>query len=287
MMKFSSLVIFTLVVVLLGSAGQLVLADSTQVSNTVSLSHLSVKLAYPSEVLPSQSITINIQATARDSFRLKSLEVQVYFADGNSLRRLTTATVSKDLYMSKGDQINKDIQTTVPADAPRTSLIALVSETATMTYYDYPYYYAYYPYYYYPSYYYGNYSYYYVYYPSYSYSSVTDDGIAPLSYIKATTPEYVSLQTAYQMLQQKLDQSQAENQQLNQTLDARQATINQLNSDIAALNQKFASAQGTITLLEVTSIILVGILVALAVYTFRERNRRAAGAAPEPSPPTA
>jgi len=281
MMKFSSLVIFTLVVVLLGSAGQLVLADSTQVSNTVSLSHLSVKLAYPSEVLPSQSITIDIQATARDSFRLKSLEVQVYFADGNSLRQLTTATVSKDLYMSKGDQINKDIQTTVPADAPRTSLIALVSETATMTYYDYSYYY------YYPPYYYRNYSYYYVYYPSYSYSSVTDDGIAPLSYIKATTPEYVSLQTAYQMLLQKLDQSQAENQQLKQTLDARQATINQLNSDIAALNQKFTSAQGTITLLEVTSIILVGILVALAVYTFRERNRRTAGAAPEPSPPTA
>src|SRR3990172_8828700 len=278
MMKFSSLVIFTLVVVLVGSAGQLVLADSTQVSNTVSLSHLSVKLAYPSEVLPSQSITIDIQATARDSFRLKSLEVQVYLADGNSLRQLTTATISKDLYMSRGDQINKDIQTTVPADAPRTSLIALVSETATMTYYDYPYYYAYY--YYYPS-------YYYVYYPAYSYSSVTDDGIAPLSYIKATTPEYVSLQTAYQMLQQKLDQSQGENQQLKQTLDARQATINQLNSDIAALNQKFTSAQGTITLLEVTSIILVGILVALAVYTFRERNRRTAGAAPEPSPPTA
>jgi len=281
MMKFSSLVIFTLVLVLLGSAGQLVLADSTQVSNTVSLSHLSVKLAYPSEVLPSQSITIDIQATARDSFRLKSLEVQVYFADGNSLRQLTTATVSKDLYMSKGDQINKDIQTTVPADAPRTSLIALVSETATMTYYDYSYYY------YYPPYYYRNYSYYYVYYPSYSYSSVTDDGIAPLSYIKATTPEYVSLQTAYQMLQQKLDQTQAENQQLKQTLDARQATINQLNSDIAALNQKFTSAQGTITLLEVTSIILVGILVALAIYTFREQNRRAAGAAPEPSPPAA
>jgi hypothetical protein len=280
-MKFSSLVIFTLVVVLVGSAGQLVLADSTQVSNTVSLSHLSVKLAYPSELLPGQSITINIQATARGSFRLKSLEVQVYFADGNNLRQLTTATVSKDLYMSKGDQINKDIQTAVPADAPRTALIALVSETATMTYYDYSYYY------YYPPYYYGNYSYYYVYYPSYSYSSVTDDGIAPLSYIKATTPEYVSLQTAYQMLQQKLDQSQAENQQLKETLDARQATINQLNSDIAALNQKFTSAQGTITLLEVTSIILVGILVALAVYTFRERNRRAAGAAPEPSPPAA
>ena len=280
-MKFSSLVIFTLVVVLVGSAGQLVLADSTQISNTVNLSHLSVKLAHPSEVLPGQSITINIQATARGSFRLKSLEVQVYFADGNNLRQLTTATVSKDLYMSKGDQINKDIQTAVPADAPRTALIALVSETATMTYYDYSYYY------YYPPYYYGNYSYYYVYYPSYSYSSVTDDGIAPLSYIKATTPEYVSLQTAYQMLQQKLDQSQAENQQLKQTLDAKQATINQLNSDIAALNQKFTSAQGTITLLEVTSIILVGILVALAVYTFRERNRRAAGAAPEPSPPAA
>src|SRR3972149_3017949 len=135
MMKFSSLVIFTLVVVLLGSAGQLVLADSTQVSNTVSLSHLSVKLAYPSEVQPSQSITINIQATARDSFRLKSLEVQVYFADGKSLRQLTIATVSKDLYMSKGDQDNEDAQVTVPAEEQGPGLIVLVSGTATMTYY--------------------------------------------------------------------------------------------------------------------------------------------------------
>lgn len=285
-MRFSSLLIATLLVLVVGSVGQFALADTTQVSNTTSLSYLNVKLTYPSEILPGQSVTVNIQATARDSFNLHSLTVQVYFADGNDLRQLTSSTVAKDLYMSRGNQINKDLQTTVPSDAPRTSLIALVSETARVTYYDYSYYYMYSPYYYYYPSYYGNYSYYYAYYPSYSYNSVTDDGIAPLSYIKATTPEYVSLQTEYQMLQQKLDQSQAQNQQLTQTLNARQATIDQLNSQITDLSQQLDSARGTVTGLEVVSVILAGIVVALVIYTFRERNRRTSAAAPTPNPPT-
>ena len=281
-MRSSSVAIFTLLIVLVGSAGQLVLADSTQVSNTVSLSYLNVKLTYPSEVLPGQSIIVNIQATARDSFRLQSLTVQVYFADGSSLRQLTSATVAKDLYMSRGDQINKDIQATVPPDAIRTSLVALVSEMTRVAYYDYSYYYSYYPYYYYYPSYYGNYSYYYAYYPSYSYSSVTDDGIAPLSYIMATTPEYVSLQAEYQMLQLKLDQSQAKNQQLQQTLNAKQATIDQLNSSMNSLSQQLASAQSTILVLGVVSVTLAIIVVALTVHTYRERSKRASEATPNP-----
>lgn len=207
----------------------------------------------------------------------------MYFADGNSLRQLTTASVAKDLYMSRGDQINKDIQTTVPADAIRTSLIALVSETTRVAYYDYSYYYSYYPYYYYYPSYYGNYSYYYAYYPSYSYSSVTDDGIAPLSYIRATTPEYVSLQTEYQMLQQKLDQSQTQNQQLQQTLNTKQATIDQLNLSMNSLSQQLASAQSTALVLGAICIILAALVVALTVYTYRERSKRAAEATPNPS----
>lgn len=283
-MRASSSLIALLLVVLAVSVSQSALAKETaQVSNSVSLQYLTVKLAYPSEVMPGDVITVNVQGIARESFRLQTLTVQVYLSDGTSLRQLTSATLAKDIYMSKGDQINKDLQTTVPADAVRTSLIALVSETASMPYYDYSYYYAFYPYsYYYP--WYGNYSYYYVFYPSYSHTSVTDNGIAPLSYIKATTPEYVSLQAEYQMLQQQLDQSKAENDQLKQTLNEKQANINQLNSDNAGLNQQLTSARGTIALLEIGVIVLAVVVIAIMIYTMRGRSNRPPPAGPEPAP---
>ena len=155
---------------------------------------------------------------------------------------------------------------TVPQDAPRTSLIALFSETVQSNYYDYSSYY-------YPSTYsmgmkhYG--IFFSVYYPSYYYSSSTDQGIAPLSYINATTPEYVALQSEYQILQQQVSQGQAQNQQLQTTISQQSATINQL-------NQQLASA-GTMTQRYQTLALVFGILAAalaaLAVYQSRKGKK--------------
>lgn len=273
MKRAISILIVTLVIALAGSFGQSVAAQPTQVNYTLNLTYLNVRLFYPSEILPGQSVTVNVQAAARDSFRLQSLTLQVYFSDGTNLRQLTSATIGKDTWMQRGDQINQDVQASVPLDAPRTSLVAFVSETARIAYYDYSYYYAaYYPYYYYPYSY--NYTYYYVAYPSYNYASVTDNGIAPLSYIKATTPEYVSLQSDYQMLQQKLDQAQTANQQLTQDVQAKQGTINDQNFMITNLNQQLASAKSTITLLEVATLVLVALVVAIGIFAFRSRTRK-------------
>ncbi len=265
----TKLVALCLAVVVSLSLGQSVLAS--QVSSSVTLSYLKVQLTYPQEVLPGDSLTVNVQATAKEYLRLVSLSVQIYYGDSGDLHLLTSATIAKDMYMSTRDRINKDIQITVPLDAPRTSLIALVSENVRSRYYDYSYYY--YPYYYYPYFYNYSYPYYYAVYPSYTYASTTDDTVTALSYIKATTPEYVALQTEYQTLQQKLTQAQSDNQKLQQDLQAKQVTINQMNSAVSDLNQLLAAAQSNIQLLQMIAVVLTGIIVFLTAFLWREKTK--------------
>jgi peptidoglycan hydrolase CwlO-like protein len=244
-------------------------AQSSSVSNNVTLQHLNVQLTYPAQVLPTQSITVNLQAKAKDSFRLNTLTLQVYLANSSGLRQLTSATLAQDQSMTTGGQINKDVQVTVPADAPRTSLVAVVSESVRMTYYYYtygaPYWYGY-----------ENYSWPYFWaYPSYYYRTVTDNAIAPLTYIKATTPEYVTLQSQYQQLQQMLNQTQAQNKDLQQNLQSAQNTIAQRDSTITGLNGQLASLQSTITLLKVVVVILAVAFVVAAVVAFVTRRGKA------------
>jgi hypothetical protein len=204
-----------------------------------------------------------------------SLTAQIYYASNNSIRTLATVELAKNTRMDSGAQVSKDVQVTIPMDAPRTSLIGVVSETVRLTYYSYDYSY-YYPYYGdYSSFGYSYYPYYYYMYPSYGYADMTDESLAPLSYIRATTPEYVSLQSEYQMLQAKLNQTQAENQQLQQTVKSQQDSINEKNSIIADLNQQLASAQSMLTMLEVVAVVLVLVVVATAVYLSRRTTKRA------------
>jgi len=77
-------------------------------------------------------------------------------------------------------------------------------------------------------------------YPQYSYVTLTDTGIAPLSYVNATTPEYTSLLSQYQAQQQQLSQAQSQNQNLQQQ-------ISQLQTQLQQLQNNFQNAQGTIS----------------------------------------
>ena len=198
-MRLKIIVPIVLLVILVSLfASQSVFAQSNQITSTVSLTHLNVQLTYPSQVLPGQSATINLTAQAKDSFQLANLTVQVYLADQNNLRQLLSTTVAQNTMMPSGNQINKQIQITVPSDAPRTSLVALISESVSMTPYSYPYAYAYpywsgnlygnwygygsYPYYSYgsPSYsFYNSPSYYSYSYPPYNYQLGSDDRSLP------------------------------------------------------------------------------------------------------------
>jgi len=243
-------------------------AQPTQVTNNVSLTYLNVQLGYPSQINPGQTITVNVQASAKNTFTLQSLTLQVYYGDGTSLHSVTTATVASNMNMNNGDKINKDIQATAPADAPRTSLIAVVSESVMPSYANY--YYSSYPYdynYYYYPYYDSYYSYPYYSYPSYSTynTSSTDSGLGSLSYINATTPEYISLQSQYQALQQQLSQAQSQNQQLQQNLQNAQNQASQKDATISDLNNQLASTHNNVLTFGITSGVLVIIAIILGI----------------------
>lgn len=276
--QYACLVLLLGVVAVSLSNGQPVFAQTSQNSYTVNLNYLTVRLSYPSEVNPGDSVTVNLQATAKSYVDAVSLTAQIFYADGNSLHQLASATIGNNYYMGSASSLSKQMQFTVPQSAPRTSLIASLTENVQSTsysyYYGYPAYYASYynssspSCYSYPDwydYYYGYCTYYGTAYaiPSYSYSTVTDAGVAPLSYIKATTPEYVSLQSEYQMVQEQLTQSQAQNQQLKQNLQDAQNTIAQRDSTIANLNQQLSSTQTTIRTLEAGVAVLAVLIVGL------------------------
>jgi hypothetical protein len=260
-----------------------IVAQSTQTSYTVNLAYLSVQLSYPSQVMPGDMVTVNLQASPKSGVSGVSLTAQIFYADGTNLHQLASTTLSNgyNYYGNGGNSLSKQIQFTVPQDAPRTSLIGALTEKVQTAYYSYYYYPGYYNSsssncYYYPDYYYysGYCSYYGYAYPSYSAS--TDTGVAPLSYIKATTPEYVSLQSEYQMVQQQLAQSQAENQQLKQNLQDAQNKIAQQNATIANLNQQLNSSQlmnGTVEAAAVGLGIIAIILGVFVAYLNRGRSR--------------
>ncbi len=281
------LLFFVFAVVISIAFSPTVLAEASQASYTVNLNYLTVNVTYPSQVLPGDNVTVNVQATAKRSLDFVTLNVQIFYSDGNALHQVTSTSANSN-YMNSGASMSKSLQFTVPQDAPRTSLVASLTEDVQSTYGAFAYsFYAmdynssncyYYPDWYYYDYgycnYYGAYPYYpyYYAYPSGSYSTVTDSGVSPLSYIKAPTPEYTMLQSQYQSLQQQIEQSQAQNQQLNQSLQNAQNTIAQQNATISDLNQQLGSSRQTAGTFGVAAAAFAVAAVGIFVAFLRKRK---------------
>jgi hypothetical protein len=249
------------------------IAQPTRVSYVVNLNSFTLHVTYPSEVMPGDTVTLNIQGSPKsNSLYLQNLTATIYYADAAGLHQVATQNIVSNLVSNSygyyesytTGRFNKNFTLTVPQNAPRTSLVAIFSETVQSNnyyYYNYPSYFGYSA-----SWYYGN-PLFYAYYPSYS--TTTDEAIAPLSYIKATTPEYVALQSEYQMLQQQLNQTQAKNQQLQTTISQQSATINQLNQQLASAN---ATAQ-TYQTVAIVLVIIAAALAAFSIYQMRSRGK--------------
>jgi len=317
-MKPKSSYMIVILVILAASLfyGQFAIAQSNQTSYTANLTYLTVQLTYPSQVMPGDSVTVNLQATAKQNIASLTLTTQIFYSDGSSLHQLTSATFESD-NLNSGGSFSKEVQFTVPQDAPRTSLLATLTEnvkTAYVNYYYFPAYnysnspYCYYDHHnYYCQYYYWGYNNYsspycyydvfsgycqnyYMAYPSYTYTTTTDSSLAPLSYIKATTPEYVALQSQYQSLQQQLAQSQSQNQQLQsknqqlqnqnqqlqQSLQSVQSTNSQRETTISNLNQQLTSSQGVNETLEPVTAVLAVIAIALGALAAHYHGKSSA-----------
>jgi hypothetical protein len=264
-----TLLVAMIFLALSASFGQL-FAQPTEASYTVNLNSFTLQVTYPSEVLPGENVTINLQATPKTSTYLVALLAMVYYADSAGLHLVGTQTLvsnTKYAYGSYGvtptGAFSTSFTVAVPQGAPRTSLIAVFSETVQSNNYNY--------------YDYNDYDYVFgcsdpifcvSYYPSYSYNTGTDDAVSPLSYIKATTPETVALQFQSQLLGQRLNETQAQNQQL-------QLTVSQNNATISALRQQLAAASSVTQTYQAVAFgaIIVAIVIAVAAVFLMLRKR--------------
>lgn len=286
-MKYRKLLLSTAVLLISFSMFNSAFGQSTQTSYTVKLNSFSLQVTYPSEVMPGDNVTVSVQGVPLgNAVYLQSLTATIYYADASGLHQLATENVvsnSPNSYnyvpYSYSGSFSKNFTVNVPVSAPRTSLVAIFSETIQPNYYIYggyafnypsyysnPYSYQAYPYYpYYPSY--ASYvsPAYYPYSSSYSYSS--DQAIAPLSYIKANTPETVTLQSENQMLQQQLNQVQSQNQQLQTKVSQQNATINQLSQEQAGIN-------GTVQAYQMLALALGVLAVILLAFTINQRRSK-------------
>jgi len=259
------------------------LAQSSQLSYTVNLIWFTLQVTYPSEVMPGDAFNVSVHGTPTSGYvYLQNLTATIYYADSSGLHQLATWVLVSNPISSYGyygsvptGSFNKNFTIIVPKDAPRTSLEALFSET---TQYNYPYYY-------------GPVSWsgwgfgdpiFSSYYPPvlYSYNppagTSTDQALAPLSYIKATTPEYVALQSQYHSLQQELNQTQTQNHQLQTTITRQNVTISQLNHQLTAATETAQTYEAAATIL---LIIAMGLL-AFLVYQMRKRLKETANTKP-------
>jgi hypothetical protein len=247
-------------------------AQPTEVSYTVNLNSFSLQVTYPSEVIPGNVVTVTVQGSPRVSgVYLQNLTVTIYYADATGLHQVESQTLvsnpaSYGYYgASTTGSFSTDFTVSVPQDVPRTSLVAIFSETTqSNSYYNYyNYYYGPYPF----SFWYYRNPLFYSYYPSYS--TTTDDAISPLSYVNATTPEYLALQSEYRTLQQQLNQTQAQNQKLETTVTQQNATISQLNQELTSAS----TATQTYETVAGVFIIVAVALVALAIYQMRRKEK--------------
>jgi hypothetical protein len=261
-------------------------AQSNQASYTVTMTYSTIQVTYPSQVMPGDSITVNVQVNPKSYVYIQTLTATIYYVDESGLHQIASETLVDNSnsysYTYATNSFSKSFQVTVPQNISRTSLEVIFSETArsnNYNYFGYPYYFYYgyqddnYSCNYWGCEYWNVYPFYFTYYPAYSSASI-DSAIAPLSYIKATTPEYTALQSQYQSLQsqeqslqQQLQQTQAQNQQLQSTLSQQSITINQL-------NQQLASANGNTQTYQALAVGFVILAAILAVFTvLRGRNQ--------------
>jgi hypothetical protein len=268
-MKSLSVLIVALAVILLVCPRGVAFAQSSQESYTVTLNAFTLHVTFPSEVMPGDVFNVSVQGTPTGTpVYLQNLTATIYYADSSGLHQVATQVLVSNPANSYGyygssptGSFSKSFTVTVPRDAPRTSLVTLFSEATQ--YSNYPYYSSYEPY---PfSYWYFGDPLFYSYYPSFT--ATTDQAISPLSYIRATTPEYVALQAEYRMLQQQLNQTQTENQQLQTTLTQQGVKIDQLTQQLAAANT-------TAQTYEVAASVLAIIAIALAAFNIYQMKNK-------------
>ncbi len=219
-----------------------------------SLSYFDIDIDYPSSVKPGDTVTITVSATAKSSTYVQDLTVEILVpSPRGDMRSIYSMSVVRDTSTYSGSRYSKAAAVTIPSDVLRSFMMTTVAQNVRTYYYSYSYY----------PYSYGGYwnsrsynSYWWpMYYVTTSYLDSVENGIAPLSYILSTTPEYTQLKSEFDKLQTDYNRVSQENLALN-------ARLNKLQNDYNALQAQNESLRSAVAF---TGIALLVILVAVAV----------------------
>ncbi len=219
------------VLTLLLSAGMISSVVASPHVRHFSLSSFDVDVEYPSTVKPGDTVTVTVTATSKSLVYVLDLTVEVLVpSTSGEMRSLYSMSVVKDTSTSSGSRYSKSAAVTIPSDVLRSFMMATVAQNVR----TYSYSYSYYPYSNYYSYsrYWNNSSYGRYWWPTYyvtrSYSDSIEHGLAPLSYILATTPDYTQLKGEYEKLRTDYDRLSEEDSALNARLNKLQTDYNTL-----------------------------------------------------------
>lgn len=247
-------------------------AASTQ--RKFSLAYFDVDVSYPDSVKPGETITIYVTATAKKDCEIQDLTVELFaYSISGESKLVTTISVSKQTTVTSGNSFQKSTSVTVPADALRSFLIAVASESVrTYSYsYSYPYYYGY-PYWSYSYWSYGTdrsryWWWYPVYYSYRTYVDLVDKEMGPVSYVLASTPEYIQLKTDYEKLTADYSKLSSDYSALN----TRYSKLNEEHQALLAANERMTQTLA-ITRIALYSLV-VGIVVAAALMYLQRKGR--------------
>lgn len=221
-----------------------------------SLAYFDVDVTYPTSGKPGETITVSIAAVAKKDCEVQDLSVEffVYSTTGDP-RSIGSTSIAKQVSVASGNSFQKSAAYTIPTDAPRSFLMAVASETVRTYSYTYSYYYSYYSYWWL----YNTSRYWWWWYPVYyswrTYMDTVDKETGPLTYVLATTPEYIQLKADYDKLTSDYNKLSSD----YSTLNTRYSRLNEEHQKLLTENENLTQT------LAVTRVAVYCLVVGISV----------------------
>jgi len=260
--------------------GSVIPSHASPTQKRFALAYFDVDVSYPENGKPGETITVSVTATVKKDCEVQDLSVELFaYSLSGEPRLIATISVVKQTSVVSGNSFQNYAAVSIPSDAPRSFLMAVASESVRTYSYSYSYSYYSYPYYWYgvnPTRYWW--SWYPVYYSYRTYVDTVDKETGPLTYVLATTPEYIQLKADYDKLNTDYNKLSSD----YSTLNSRYTKLNEEHQRSLSENENLAQALAITRIALCSFVVAVGVIAALMylqkkgriVVSFQPRTKK-------------
>lgn len=243
-----------------------------------SLAYFDIYFSYPANGKPGETITVTLTATAKKNCEVQDISVEFFaYSISGEPRLIGSTSIVKQASVVSGNSFQKSVSLTIPMDAPRSFLMAVASETVRTYSYTYSYYYTY-PYWWW----YNATRYWWGWYPAYygwrTYTDTVDKSTGPVTYVLATTPEYIQLKADHDKLTSDYNKLTSDYSALN----ARYGRLSEEHQKLLADNENLVQE---LALTRVALYCLVAAVVVAAALLYLQKKGRIVVAFQRPAKP--